>query len=237
MSNMIKLFMYDRYIPCIGRLSVGDKSLRTHWSSGLGKLQNGSLADQTLCLQAAQKALAELNGIPEPPSPLKAAHMRSSTLQPPDGDEMNSSDDFVTCGQPDSPLGSTATETGAASEKRQNRANSVAGEPHQRPLSVGARRKLAQMQQFASREPLWPVLHATDGVQVQEELPAPTVGPVRGRAQQQRKHITTEKPKPKPKPCRRVAGNMDFGVQVYAPEPPQAPSSTQVCCSSTDLEL
>ncbi|BDA46105.1 hypothetical protein COCOBI_08-1970 [Coccomyxa sp. Obi] len=175
--------------------------------------------------QAAQKALAEMNGIPEPSSPLKAAHMRSSTLQPPDGDDMISSDDFATCEQPDSPLGSAATETGAASEKRQYRANRVAGESDQRLPSGGARGKLTRLQRVACREdaPFWPTLHGADGVQVQEELPTPTMGPVRVRPQQQSMHITAEKPKPR----RRVAGNMDFGVQVYAPEPPQAPSSTQ----------
>ncbi|CAL8462244.1 g1775 [Coccomyxa elongata] len=123
--------------------------------------------------QAAQKALAEMNGIPEPSSPLKAAYMRSSTLQPPDGDDVESGDDFATYKQPDSPSGSTAIATAAVSENRPNR----------------------------------------------------VAGPVKVRAQQQSMHITADKPKPKPR--KRVAGNMDFGVQVYAPEPPQAPSSTQ----------
>lgn len=204
---------------------------KEYGSSGLGMLHSGHVADRTLCLQAAQKALAEMNGIPEPSSPLKAVYMRNSTLQPPNGDDMESSDDFATCKRPDSPLGSTAIANAAASENRPSR---VAGESHQRPASGGARRKLTQMQRLASREPFWPVLHGADGVQVQEELPTPTTGPVKVRAQQQSMHITAVKPKPKLP--RRVAGNMDFGVQVYAPEPPQAPSSTQVCCSRIGLE-
>ncbi len=191
------------------------------------------LANWTVCLQAAQKALAEMNGIPEPSSPLKAAHMCSSMLHPPDGDDINSSDDFAPCEQPDSPLGSTATDTGGASEKRQSRANRVAGEPHQRPLLGGAFGKSARPQRLAGRgeAPFWSDLHAADGVRVREELPTPATGPSRARPQQGIMHITAEKPKPR----KRVAGNMDFGVQVYAPEPPPAPCSTQVCCSSPDL--
>ena len=180
-----------------------------------------------MCVQAAQKALTEMEGIPEPSSPLKATHLRSSapaSLQPSREDDHLSSIAYSMAQQ--SANGSRANETGWASENGQSKGSDANGGASQRPSSGASRRRWAPLQRIDSNADGLPG-QAADGVQRRESLQTRRTGSAlaeKAEAQQRRVQGT-----PKARPRRRAAGSMDFGVQVYAPERPHPQSGMQVC--------
>lgn len=75
-----------------------------------------------------------------------------------------------------------------------------------------------------------PAEPAADTEQRREDLQPRRTGSAPGKAAVQQHRAPRKGDAPMAKPRRWVGASMDFGVQVYAPERPRAPSSKQVGC-------
>lgn len=172
-------------------------------------------------VQAAQKALAEIEAIPEAILPLHTSHQdvfTPASMQHMEEDNLSYSRGCGAGEELPHTSDCRAADTGTLRKINKCSARDMNGGSQQRPSSAPSRRRWAPLQHLDSNADA-PSESAADTAPVSK-------GPQSGKAGQQHGvQSTVGKPRgPKAAsthPRRRAAVSMDFGVQVYAPERPQ----------------